>query len=82
MTTTRRLALPLFLLAAVTLLAVTAQAGNLSPALESTLADTPPDQALSVIVHMSEQAPIAAMNLALRQEIEEKDMLIALLSKK
>ena len=68
MTTTRRLALPSFLLVAVTLLAVTAQAGNLSPALESALADTPPDQALSVIVHMSEQAPIAAMNLALRQE--------------
>ncbi len=50
------------LLATMLLAAAGAQAGVLHPMLEQQMAETPPDQPLTVIVHMSEQAPIAQMN--------------------
>ncbi len=56
----------IFAFAAITLLTAAAQAGNLSPDLQSVLAETQPDQSVSVIVHLTEQAPIAQMNTDMR----------------
>ena len=53
--------------AAVLLLAAaTAQAGILHPALEARLNQAPIDEPISVIVHMSEQAPVTALDEQLR----------------
>jgi len=48
------------------LFATVAQAGVLHPDLEARLAQTPPDQPVSVIVHLTEQAPIASLDSQLR----------------
>ncbi|MFH1573410.1 MAG: S8 family serine peptidase [Acidobacteriota bacterium] len=44
------------------LAAIAAQAGTIHPALEATLAQTPPDEPISVIVNMRDQAPISDLN--------------------
>ncbi len=46
----------------LSLLATVTTAGEISPALQELLAETPADQPVSVIVHLSQQAPIAGIN--------------------
>jgi len=48
------------------LLATVAQAGTLSPGLQAQLADKNADETISVIVHMTEKAPIAELKAELR----------------
>ena len=56
----------IFSLVLATFLAASAQAGTLSPNLETQLAYKNADEAVSVIVHMMEQAPIAELKADLR----------------
>lgn len=49
-------------LALATLLVAAAQAGDLSPALQVQLAQTNPSQTISVIVHLTDQAPVTAIS--------------------
>ncbi len=53
-------------IASLLLAAATAQAGTIHPALEAELAQTPPDQPVSVIVNMRDQAPISELAAQLR----------------
>ncbi|HOX25493.1 MAG TPA: S8 family serine peptidase [Candidatus Krumholzibacteria bacterium] len=55
-------------LAAIALFAAAAaQAGTMSPSLQELLAATPADQPVSVIVHLEDQAPVAAISRDLDQ---------------
>ncbi len=51
-----------FAIMCLVLAAAQAQAGTIHPALEAELAQTPPDEPVSVIVNMRDQAPIADLN--------------------
>ncbi len=53
-------------LLAILLAASIAHAGTLHPDVVKVIAETPPDQPVSVIVHMTEQAPIEEINQNLR----------------
>jgi len=57
----RKVIAPLALMAVLAPLAVS-QAGEISPALQIMLAETPSDQPVSVIVHLIDQAPIAQIS--------------------
>ena len=57
-----------FALTALLLMASLAQAGEIHPALAAKMDATPADEAISAIVIMAEQAPIAEMNQALKQD--------------
>jgi subtilisin family serine protease len=53
-------------IAGILLIPAMAHAGSLHPALEARLLQTPPDEPLSVIVNMREQAPVAELTEELR----------------
>ena len=63
-----RMLLPLLLLLA----AVTVQAGDIHPKLAEWLELAPPDEPISVIVNMTEQAPITALNEELKARRVDK----------
>jgi subtilisin family serine protease len=52
--------------AALLMTALTAQAGYIHPALQAKIDQTPPDQPISVIVNMVDQAPIPQLNTDLK----------------
>jgi len=55
-----------FALAALLLVAATAQAGTIHPALQAKMDQTPLEEPISVIVNMTTQAPIAELNYSLK----------------